>query len=704
MQLRPRYTCSPLALFALVLCQGACAQTSVPAVEISARAGTTDTASKTIITSADIRRHGETNLLDVLKRVPGLSVAGGLRMRGLGEGYLQILLNGEAAPPGFSIDSLAPEAVERIEISRAASAEHGGRGIAGTINVVLRRIVRKDQRDLRLSVADEHGQPGARASLNLSGRSGKLSHVLAGGAAHGRSVRDSSMTDIATGSRPGASETVRVDQARSDTLDFSPRLTWQLGGGDTLAWQSFMQLQRRANVGAATSDALYGPPPIYAAMQTRSASDVRLARSSVNWVHQLERQARLELSVGVTGARRRQQARFVGGDESGQAISGRDVATRATDRGLTNKGKYSFPADAFHTVVFGWEGAVNGRDEARQVRTLAQQAAPTESENDASVRVRRLSGFVQDEWSLGRGWSVYVGLSWEQVSTVSAGSDADQVSNRYAVWSPIVQTLWKVPESPGSQLRLALSRTYQAPTPQTLIGRRIVAADNKASSPDYQGNPYLRPTLSWGADLGLEHDFGRGVTVSGNAYARRLSDLAGRSLFLQDGRWVAMMANNGSATVRGIDLDARLARGFAGGAVRSLEVRANVARNWSSVDNVRGPYNRLDGQTPVSANLGIDLGLRPVALALGANFHFQNGGTVANSDQESAWSSASRTLDLFGVWSLDKRSKVRLSLDNALAQPAEMQSTLREGGDEQMQTVRAASGRTVRLSWEYSGW
>ncbi|MFA9347892.1 TonB-dependent receptor plug domain-containing protein, partial [Escherichia coli] len=90
-----------------------------------------------------------TNVLDVLKRVPGITVntgangrGGEIRMRGLGAGYTQILVNGERAPAGFSIDSLAPDSIERIEVLRAASAEFSTQSVAGTINIILKRSVK----------------------------------------------------------------------------------------------------------------------------------------------------------------------------------------------------------------------------------------------------------------------------------------------------------------------------------------------------------------------------------------------------------------------------------------------------------------------------------------------------------------------------------------------------------------------------------
>jgi outer membrane receptor for ferrienterochelin and colicin len=87
-----------------------------------------DTATKIVVTQEEIARYGDTSVVDVLKRVPGITVSspngrgGQTRMRGLGAGYTQILINGERAPGGFTIDSLSPDVIERIEVLRAASA------------------------------------------------------------------------------------------------------------------------------------------------------------------------------------------------------------------------------------------------------------------------------------------------------------------------------------------------------------------------------------------------------------------------------------------------------------------------------------------------------------------------------------------------------------------------------------------------------
>jgi hypothetical protein len=44
----------------------------------------------------------------------------------------------------------------------------------------------------------------------------------------------------------------------------------------------------------------------------------------------------------------------------------------------------------------------------------------------------------------------------------------------------------------------------------------------------------------------------------------------------------------------------------------AIDFRANLSLNWSDLKTVPGPNNRLDSQTPVSANIGMDYKLSKV--------------------------------------------------------------------------------------------
>ena len=139
---------------------------------------------KSVVSSADIASYGDSSVVDVLRRVPGISISGvpgrsgELRMQGLGSGYTQILVNGDPVAPGFSLDSIAPSNIERIEVVRAPTADMSTQAIAGTINIVLKQNVRPLQKDLKASVGGYPGNPSYSLDATLGDRSDSLSYSV----------------------------------------------------------------------------------------------------------------------------------------------------------------------------------------------------------------------------------------------------------------------------------------------------------------------------------------------------------------------------------------------------------------------------------------------------------------------------------------------------------------------------------------------
>ncbi|MFM7972194.1 MAG: TonB-dependent receptor plug domain-containing protein, partial [Betaproteobacteria bacterium] len=122
------------------------------------------TASKIVIGRQELEQFGDSNTLEILRRLPGITMPGAPgrggppRMRGLGAGYTQILMDGERVPPGFSLENVAPDQIERNEILRAPTAETGARAIGGTINIVMREGYRRRLNDVRVGLGYERGQ------------------------------------------------------------------------------------------------------------------------------------------------------------------------------------------------------------------------------------------------------------------------------------------------------------------------------------------------------------------------------------------------------------------------------------------------------------------------------------------------------------------------------------------------------------------
>ena len=82
---------------------------------------------------------------------------------------LKLTLPRSFTQKSFSIDSLTPDQIERIEILRAPTAETGARAIAGTINIITREGYTRRVNDVRLNAAYENGKlnPSATWSRRL---------------------------------------------------------------------------------------------------------------------------------------------------------------------------------------------------------------------------------------------------------------------------------------------------------------------------------------------------------------------------------------------------------------------------------------------------------------------------------------------------------------------------------------------------------
>ncbi|MGI9152689.1 MAG: TonB-dependent receptor plug domain-containing protein, partial [Rubrivivax sp.] len=167
------------------------------------------TAAKIVIGREEIDKFGDATLGEVLRRLPGVTTPGAPgrggppRLRGLGGGYTQILIDGQRIPPGFSVESLTPEQIERIEILRAPTAETGARAIAGTINIITREGFRRRLNDLRVGMGLENGTVSPGINWTHNNAQGPLTYNISGSAFRGHrkdsNVSDTRDEDVATG-------------------------------------------------------------------------------------------------------------------------------------------------------------------------------------------------------------------------------------------------------------------------------------------------------------------------------------------------------------------------------------------------------------------------------------------------------------------------------------------------------------------------
>jgi iron complex outermembrane receptor protein len=635
------------------------------------------TAAKMVFGREELDRNGDTSLGEVLKRLPGITMGGppgrgggGIRMRGLGNGYTQMLVNGDRPPPGFSLESLPPDQVERIEIMRGPVAEHSTQAIAGTINIVLREGYQ--QKDVQVRIADniEQGRHGANLSVTMPGKLGKLAWTLNAALSQNQQHNESDSHDLDA----QADGTVQREQfihsegtGRSRGVHLSPRLSYKFDNGDTLNVQPFLVVNRSNNGSDTTLDQTRGLiPPEYAFQSSRSHMDMDLLRGFGNWVHKMDGNAKLDVKFGGGVHHADSENLRHTFDAASQPIRVYDDTDDSRHRSFSSGGKYTRPIGKGHLFAAGWDAEAA---HLAQTHVAQGDSNPLYEESGANLTAdtRRVALFAQDEWDVTTQFSTYLGLRWEGIRT-NSNMVAREVKNTSSVWSPVLHGLYRIPGHDKDQVRAALTQSYRAPQLNDLIAAPTFSTDNRPTRPDRSGNPDLKPELAKGLDLAYEHYLGHAGILSASGFVRDIDNLMRRQTTLRQTsigpRWVSTPTNIGHARTSGIELEAKFQLIELVPDAPNIDFRSNYSHFWSKVDGIPGPDNRLDQQAKQTANVGADYRMKGLPLTLGGNVNWTPLTVVRTSVEELVTTGMKRQLDLYGLWKFSPNTQLRISGNN----------------------------------------
>jgi outer membrane receptor for ferrienterochelin and colicins len=659
-------------------------------------------ASKIVIGREEIDKQGDSTLGEVLKRLPGVTVqgapgrGGAIRMRGLGGGYTQILLDGERVPPGFSIDSLTPEQVEKIEIMRAPTAETGARAIAGTINIVLREGQKANPDDLKITRSQEHGEGSTMLSwvhnLKTQPLSGTVSLSLMD------QYRPDESTSVIT-SDPGF-DRIRSSQwlGHRKALYTNARLQWKGEQGRTLTLTPFVVYAENTNLGQVqirqTEDVSLSDNA-----QSLNKSRYAMARLNGQWAQRLSADDRLEVRFGLGQSRYDYRL-----DQTGAAdvllFNGFETQNFVDRTGSLN-GKWSRAMDNGHQIVSGLE--------FEGVRRVEEgNAAVNEDGGDIRARTMRWAAYAQDEFKINANWSAYTGLRYESILTEGT-SDQGLKSNNSSVWTPLLHALWKPDPAKRDQVRMSLTRSYKTPTLYNLVARPVPSREaNSPTRPDRVGNPDLRPEMATGIDVAFERYLAGGGVISANVFHRQITDLIRYTVAQQSSpswapgqdRWVSSPINLGDATTQGIELEAKFRLDQVRSGTLPVDIRSNLSLFSSRVKQVPGPDNRLDQQPGMTANLGADYRVRSIPVTVGGNLNWNPDYDTRRSEQQWAYQGTKRVLDVYGQWRFSSATALRLTVSNLTPRDYLTSSTYSGNGVSETSRNTSPSWRNVQLRLE----
>jgi iron complex outermembrane receptor protein len=669
------------------------------------------TAAKIVIGREEIDKFGDATLGEVLRRLPGVVTPGAPgrggppRLRGLGNGYTQLLIDGQRIPPGFSLESLTPEQIERIEILRAPTAETGARAIAGTINIVTREGFKRRLNDLRLGFGYENGKFSPGISWTHNDSVGDFIYNVSASVFKPERLSSNdtrtTVTNVDTGTlledRSGHTDTTEHRVG----LNVTTRLQWRLReGGDVLVLTPslFHTEARTDNAFTLVQPLRRATTPVFYDFGSSSA-DSRFSnlRLGAQW-RQHVGPVRLEINANGGGYRSLSNSlRYEYAQGTAQPVrvledhtDAREISYNLALKGTGLAGGNEQGGE--HGLVGGAElEGVHRNDTRTSYQTLgALTRAPLLADFGDEVQASslRTAAFIQDEWNITPSWATQAGLRWEGITTQGDSGDGLHPSNRSAVLAPLLHAVWKPDPKGRDQVRLSLTRSYRSPPLAALISRPSISRDypvggpNIVTSPDSAGNPELKPELATGLDLAVERYLEAGGVLSANVFYRRINNLIRGVTTLETVDWspvprfVRRQQNIGDANTSGLELEAKFRLDQLISAAAPVELRSNLSFFRSRVQNVPGPDNRLDQQAKSTANLGADYRLRGLPLTLGGNYNWVPGYRTQVEAGQAVTVSKKEIWDAYALWTFNPATALRLLGSNL--RPRDYASTQRD--------------------------
>ncbi len=705
---------------------------SVDKVEVKGQRFTNDdrrnsSAAKIIITREEIEQYGDSNLGDVMRRLPGVTQGGrpgrgGLvRMRGMGGGATQFLLNGERVPPGFSMEQITPEQVERIEILRAPTAETGTRAVAGTINVILREPLRIRNNDIRAAVTDERGKysPNLAWTYNDTfSATGTYNFTVSLNGTDQLNSANTTTTYVNT-------STNAIELARTSTNDSANdgkslfangRFQWRLGAGEQFSIAPFVVRNKSSTTGRSTLNQSFGEPPApYATGASTSNNDISVFRVMTMLNKTLDDSTRLELRGSAGRLSTESSANIDEFSTSGVKVLNQNSSSNAKDVSWNMVGKltHSLGKDSEHKLVAGIEFE-NVKRNDQSSTFLNNKLQLVDFGSELNVTTKRTAIYVQNEWDPNPQLSAYAGARWEGIETRSEsnGTANPAVRNQSRVFNPLAQVVWRFDAPKRDQIRLGLTQSYRTPTTQQLVARPSlntlypVPGANTSVSVDRGGNPNLKPEIANGIDLAYENYLKAGGVVSINLFTRQIRDLIRTNIALENvsyataQRYVARPQNIGNAVTSGVEFDAKFQLTEILDGAPAINLRVNASLFNSKVDGLDGPNNRLEGQPKATANLGGDYKFKGTPFSMGGNLGFTPAFETRIDDNQYQSAGVKRVFDAYALWNIDSASRLRLTFSNIAPRESTSSNSILQGLQLQSTNTITRTDLNVALRFE----
>ena len=581
---------------------------------------------------------------DALKRVPSVTFlsdileADGVRLRGLDPGYTQILINGERVPGAgvdrsFFVDRIPAELIERVEVVRSSSANRSGDAVAGAINIVLRDALSLDGGYIRAgAILFPDDKIGGTFGAVYGGQVGP-GRLLVGGSVQER--RNPKNKYSQRFDEPGGTllnTEVQTDVRDGTDYSFNTSYEVDVAGGELELSGVFVRTERLQDE---DSIEYLGGIQNSANLSTINDNDVDIQTDNLN--------LRARYEHDMFGGKTRFKLGYASFDDEQSEFENEAEYLRDA---LPDEDRYTadlefrdlqdeeVSAAIEHTrnlgggteLEFGVQAVTKDRDSttrtADRVRfTIPNAPAPRPTQppfvfqtGEYVIEETRIDPYVMVSGEGGAlKWEA--GLRYETTDATIAGFDTD-----YAELLPSVSLRYALSDT--DRLTFSVARTIRRPDFDDLAP---VTLEEERGDNDFRGNPFLKPEMAWGADLGLERRLGRRGVIGINAFYRDVTDLiedvnTGETGSGGAGTFIESIDNVGDGQVYGVEFDLSTPLDFIG--MEQTGVFLNASWLDSKVDDDLGE-RRFNDQSDYVLNVGFTHDIKTWGAAFGATYRKQ---------------------------------------------------------------------------------
>lgn len=658
---------------------------------------------KTIISRSEIEALGGLTVNEVIRKLPGIDAGGhsgdggpSANARGMARDAVQFLVDGERPSANAryaltTVGRMPAGELERIEILRGASAEHGG-AAAITVNLIMKKA-RPSQAStsLRLAGGMRGDEANGQFSASLGGGDKGFSWTLPLSINHHGMLTDKkTVRQASTAGSRTAWESERERGAYTlNEFVLSPRLTWRADNGSLTLWpsvyhnrgerSSHVDRQAYADPVAGTGLAVDG------GRRDHEDSEMTLLRLRAEGERKLV-DGKLSGRVALLDGRRRTDTDRRWRDALG-------ATTQADESIRRDENEFSSAARVDRSIgnsllSAGLEQSWHRREEQQRISGIGALRS------DHEATSKQWSAWLQHEVPVSDKLTLTSGLRGEHIAlkadgrSQSAGQIAPSLAGRYEI-------------APDLIFRSSIGAGIKAPKLDEISGLTVRATGtNSPLEADRAGNGTLKAerNLNWEASLEKRLPGDLGI-VGTNVYLRQTRNFIERRIQLEGTRWVERPYNEGKARHWGLELNAKLKTdtlGWKGAAVRS-----HLTLPKARVDDERLGLTRDARDLPrYQFTLGVDQALP--AWQMSAGFHLtRHGATRTDIPGESDAKQRPKTLlDLYLTRRLTQQLNLRLDAQNLLRADTRRLTGYTAGANDWRLESNERGQRTLLLSLE----